>query len=149
VVADLHWLIHEGHVIEFANGIIETAKKPAPKPPKPEAKAEAKSSAPVSAEGNSAPASHETGGADLPIGPDAQQRVPTQSMVGEQVQKDQASTVEAEPTANTEPASADSISPQSSAEVPAPAESDPTPAPAAPETQVNTDTPAAPAESHS
>ena len=142
MVADLHWLIHEGHVIEFANGIIETAKKPAPKPPKPEAKAEAKSSAPVSAKGNSAPASHETGGADLPIGP-------AQSMVGEQVQKDQASTVEAEPTANTEPASADSISPQSSAEVPAPAESDPTPAPAAPETQVNTDTPAAPAESHS
>jgi hypothetical protein len=149
VVADLHWLIHEGHVIEFANGIIETAKKPAPKPPKPEAKAEAKSSAPVSAEGNSAPASHATGGSDLPIGPDAQQRVPAQSMVGEQVQKDQASTVEAEPTANTEPASADSISPQSSAEVPAPAESEPTPAPAAPETQVNTDTPAAPAESHS
>jgi len=31
VVADLHWLIHQGHVIEFANGIIETAKKPRPK----------------------------------------------------------------------------------------------------------------------
>lgn len=38
VVADLHWLIHQGHVIEFANGILETAKKPAPKPPKPEPK---------------------------------------------------------------------------------------------------------------
>jgi len=25
---DLHWLIHEGHVIEFANGILETAKAP-------------------------------------------------------------------------------------------------------------------------
>lgn len=35
VIADLHWLIHQGHVIEFANGILETAKKPAPKPPKP------------------------------------------------------------------------------------------------------------------
>jgi hypothetical protein len=35
VNADLHWLIHQGHVIEFANGILETAKKPAPKPPKP------------------------------------------------------------------------------------------------------------------
>lgn len=35
VIADLHWLIHQGHVIEFANGIIETAKKPLPKPPKP------------------------------------------------------------------------------------------------------------------
>jgi len=38
VIADLHWLIHQGHVIEFANGVLETAKKPAPKPPKPEAK---------------------------------------------------------------------------------------------------------------
>jgi hypothetical protein len=38
VIADLHWLIHEGHVIEFATGILETAKRPLPKPPKPEAK---------------------------------------------------------------------------------------------------------------
>jgi hypothetical protein len=36
VIADLHWLIHQGHVIEFANGILETAKRPLPKPPKPE-----------------------------------------------------------------------------------------------------------------
>jgi hypothetical protein len=37
--ADLHWLIHQGHVIEFANGLVETAKRPIPKPvarlPKP------------------------------------------------------------------------------------------------------------------
>jgi hypothetical protein len=38
VIADLHWLIHQGHVIEFANGFLETAKKPVPKPPKPEPK---------------------------------------------------------------------------------------------------------------
>jgi len=38
VIADLHWLIHQGHVLEFANGRIETAKKPNPRPPKPEAK---------------------------------------------------------------------------------------------------------------
>lgn len=40
---DLHWLIHQGHVMEFANGVLETAKKPmtrpeppplAPKPPR-------------------------------------------------------------------------------------------------------------------
>ena len=38
VIADLHWLIHQGHVIEFANGILETAKRPLPKPePKPAA----------------------------------------------------------------------------------------------------------------
>src|SRR5687768_897255 len=41
VVSDLHWLVHQGHVIEFANGILETAKKPAPRPPKPEKKKEA------------------------------------------------------------------------------------------------------------
>lgn len=29
---DLHWLIHQGHVIEFANGVLECARKPAPKP---------------------------------------------------------------------------------------------------------------------
>lgn len=32
IIGDLHWLIHQGHVIEFANGLMETAKKPAPKP---------------------------------------------------------------------------------------------------------------------
>lgn len=42
VIADLHWLIHQGHVIEFATtGILETAKKPLPKPP-PKPKAEKK-----------------------------------------------------------------------------------------------------------
>ena len=38
VVSDLHWLIHQGHVIEFANGSLETAKKPLVKPPRPPAK---------------------------------------------------------------------------------------------------------------
>jgi hypothetical protein len=33
IIADLHWLIHQGHVIEFATGHLETAKKPAPRPP--------------------------------------------------------------------------------------------------------------------
>lgn len=47
MIGDLHWLVHQGHVIEFASGVLETAKKPAPKPPKPEAKTEAK---PVAAE---------------------------------------------------------------------------------------------------
>lgn len=32
IVTDLHWLIHEGHVIEFANGHLEAAKRPAPRP---------------------------------------------------------------------------------------------------------------------
>ena len=38
VNADLHWLIHQGHVIEFANGMLDVAKKPLPKPVKPAAK---------------------------------------------------------------------------------------------------------------
>lgn len=43
VIADLHWLIHQGHVIEFAKGVLETAKKPLPKPlPKPALKSAAK-----------------------------------------------------------------------------------------------------------
>ena len=35
IISDLHWLIHQGHVIEFANGILETAKRPLPRPEKP------------------------------------------------------------------------------------------------------------------
>ena len=38
LIADLHWLIHQGHVLEFSDGLMETAKKPLPKPPKPEKK---------------------------------------------------------------------------------------------------------------
>jgi hypothetical protein len=38
LISDLHWLVHQGHVIEFANGQLDTAKKPLPKPPKPAAK---------------------------------------------------------------------------------------------------------------
>lgn len=38
IIADLHWLVHQGHVIEFASGLLETAKKPLPRPPKPEKK---------------------------------------------------------------------------------------------------------------
>ena len=42
VISDLHWLVHQGHVIEFANGLLEAAKKPLPRPePKPKAKAAA------------------------------------------------------------------------------------------------------------
>jgi hypothetical protein len=36
IISDLHWLVHQGHVIEFANGTLETAKKPLPRPSRPE-----------------------------------------------------------------------------------------------------------------
>lgn len=35
IISDLHWLIHQGHVIEFANGLLELAKRPIIRPPKP------------------------------------------------------------------------------------------------------------------
>ena len=35
LTSDLHWLIHQGHVLEFSNGIIETAKKPKKNPSPP------------------------------------------------------------------------------------------------------------------
>jgi hypothetical protein len=38
IIADLHWLVHQGHVLEFADGKLDTAKKPLPKPVKPEKK---------------------------------------------------------------------------------------------------------------
>jgi hypothetical protein len=60
VMTDLHWLIHQGHVIEFANGILETAKKPLPKPPPKPAKVEAK---PATVEGATAPVAAATGSA--------------------------------------------------------------------------------------
>ncbi len=74
--SDLHWLIHQGHVIEFANGIIELARKPPPKPPRPEPKPETKP-----AEGNApAPAETETtasekGSTELSIPTDTQAAV--------------------------------------------------------------------------
>jgi hypothetical protein len=40
VMLDLHWLIHQGAVLEFADGRMETAKKPLPKPVKQEKKIE-------------------------------------------------------------------------------------------------------------
>ena len=46
LLSDLHWLVHQGHVIEYANGQMEVAPKPQPpqqkkKKPKPEKKEEA------------------------------------------------------------------------------------------------------------
>jgi len=71
MIADLHWLIHQGHVIEFANGKLDTAKKPLPRPPKPEAKATA-----VVAE---APQSVETATVEVP--PEVAAPVETGEMV--------------------------------------------------------------------
>jgi len=45
IIADLHWLAHQGHIIEFADGKLETAKKPLPKPVKAEKKPAAEKTA--------------------------------------------------------------------------------------------------------
>ncbi len=49
VMTDLHWLVHQGHVIEFANGVLETAKKPLPKPVKQPKPAKAAAAQPTDA----------------------------------------------------------------------------------------------------
>ena len=49
VAQDLHWLVHQGHIIEFSTGKLRSARKPAPKPqpaPKP-AKAKVEAGAPA------------------------------------------------------------------------------------------------------
>ena len=69
IIGDLHWLIHQGHVIEFANGVLETAKKPAvkpPKPPKPEAKTAPAPAAPEAAQRGAAVEPSMNGGATEP-----------------------------------------------------------------------------------
>ena len=52
LVGDLHWLVHQGHVIEFANGILDTAKKPLPRPARPQPQ---KKEGQAAAEGEAAP----------------------------------------------------------------------------------------------
>ncbi|MBM3848110.1 MAG: hypothetical protein FJ405_17710 [Verrucomicrobia bacterium] len=59
-MTDLHWLIHQGHVLEFANGVMETAKKPMPRPTKapaekPAGKSEPKAEANVEAAADQVP----------------------------------------------------------------------------------------------
>ena len=73
VISDLHWLIHQGHVIEFADGRLETAKKPVPKPPKPEKKTVP--AAPANAEGTPA-----NGEAATPAEPAAAAESPAESV---------------------------------------------------------------------
>jgi len=119
VIADLHWLIHQGHVIEFANGIIETAKKPLPRPPKPEAK----------------PAAEPAGTQPVETAPAAASAATVETAAPA------ASEVEQTGTADSAAAGSEAI--QTGADVPGPADA----TQAAPQPESETD--AAPAESHS
>ncbi len=92
VISDLHWLIHQGHVIEFANGLIEMAKRPIPipKPTKPEptptsARGDAPTATPPadatatpsSTPASETPADSSSGVAEIPPTPAASEPVPT------------------------------------------------------------------------
>src|ERR1017187_6387623 len=95
VIGDLHWLGHQGHVIEFADGRMETAKKPLPRPPKPEKKSAGEKPA---AEGETATTAVDPAG-EVPVLTEAE--IPAS---------------EPEPAVEPEPAA------EATAETPAPAE---------------------------
>ena len=65
-ISDLHWLIHQGHVIEFANGVMETAKKPVARPVKTAAP-----TAPAAAAAAAVPDMPTPGEADSPLAGEA------------------------------------------------------------------------------
>jgi hypothetical protein len=67
IISDLHWLIHQGHVLEFADGRLETAKKPAPKPVKQEKKPAGAKTEKVEGTENVAAATSETVSAEVPV----------------------------------------------------------------------------------
>jgi hypothetical protein len=108
VTADLHWLIHQGHVIEFATGKLETAKKPKPKPaPLPRPVAEPKPGV--------SPAATVQTPSEAETSP-----VPPAPADAEGDSNAQPSTPPAHPESPTPPAEPDSPTPPSQPESPAP-----------------------------
>ena len=83
IIVDLHWLIHQGHVLEFADGRMETAKKPLPKPVKQEKKpAAAKAAADKPAVESEAVATTETAPpAEVVVEPVAEIYVPSEPVI--------------------------------------------------------------------
>lgn len=113
VVSDLHWLIHQGHVIEFASGLIEMARKPAPRPPKPEpAPSAAAAPAPAGAE---APAAAPEGEVTTSAAPEA-------ATSGETAAPAEASAATSEPAQAPAPAAAPAPEPVAAATAPTPGE---------------------------
>ena len=76
ILVDLHWLIHQGAVLEFADGRMETAKKPAPKPVKPKPAA-----AKPAAEGESAVTTETAPQAEIAVEPAAEISAPVEPVV--------------------------------------------------------------------
>jgi len=95
VGGDLHWLIHQGHVIEFASGILETAKKPLPRPPKPERKTPAKTETDAAESTESKPTSEDLAAEAAQLPPPAPEITEPANSNGETAQ----AVVEPEPSA--------------------------------------------------
>lgn len=111
LVANLHWLIHQGHVLEFANGKMETAKRPLPRPVKPEPKKPVAPVAPATPAGETATpvaASPETPAVAAPAAATL-----TEAAQAEAVQSTPESTLAATPAETTPPAApAAEVSPE-------------------------------------
>lgn len=102
VMTDLHWLIHQGHVIEFANGVLETAKKPLPKPVKPAKPAAAKPGATEAVVPETAPEAGEVTGGEAAAPVEAAAPAPVSAEAAPVAE----ATPAAEPAAPTDPAPA-------------------------------------------
>jgi hypothetical protein len=137
ILSDLHWLVHQGHVIEYANGQMEIAPKPQPpqqkkKKPKPDKKPKAKkpetggasstsSQTPADAPAaESAPAAEETKPTETPE--------PSAEPAAAEAPADTPGAEEAKPTETPEP-SAEPAAAEAPADTPAAEEAKPTETP--------------------
>ena len=118
IISNLHWLIHQGHVIEFANGVLETAKPPLPRPPRPAPRPAVSAPGPASE-----PAASKEASAAVPT-PETGE-VPT---VGAPVVEAAEAEAAGASMAETNPAGAEGVP----AAAPAPVETTPEPEPVAP-----------------
>ena len=118
ILSDLHWLVHQGHVVEYANGQMEIAPKPQPqqqKKKKPRLDKKPKAEPPVTGGTSStssqtpaeAPAAEEAKPAETSE-PSAETPIPEASDATESTEPTEASAVAEEPPAAEEiPAPAD------------------------------------------
>jgi hypothetical protein len=148
VIADLHWLIHQGHVIEFTSGHMELAPPPKPKPqPKKKARKETKPTEAASPEASPAEAKAEAktesetpkpAEAETPSAPEAAEQ-PTEPPAAPSTPAEPPAASTPAPAAETpapkasdgeatsEPSASEAAQPEPASEAPKPA-----PAPSAP-----------------
>jgi hypothetical protein len=136
ILSDLHWLVHQGHVVEYANGQMEIAPKPQPQPqkkkkPRPDKKTKAEppvtggTSSTSSQTPAEAPAAEETKSAETPE-PIAEPPAHEASDTTESPEPSQAlGQADAAPTAPTEPTEPTEREPSAAAEEPPAAEESP------------------------